>query len=450
MTVYWTRRTITKSVALGIAGSLLGRARAVLSAEGAGVSREFDISTYDSILLPREHGQLTSSLAPIFRRYPSRDHCMQMAAFFSAKKGLLVFSKDADGQSSDWAIYPRRKLRITFHGKTPEVEAVEIPPTIEAAAAVYREWALKQTWASWTKAHKNDFSWCVVASSPDSDVQGRYLDEIYADFPRPIGVWFTQYRRHAFDTMYPDYRARDEGGFGLLMRRARAAGAVALPYVNGLLWDQRLESFRAIGNRVAVRGRFGGLISYSNTLQDLCYACPASPEWREIIRKARGALNDLDGQRAGGIYLDMVLATPPLVCWSDQHGHEPGDPNAWQQGIRELLGEMAGVVVSEGCAEVYLDKTSYALMHLYSQSSDSVPLWRRVYGAGPPSLGWSLPTDVSVARLQGELGRIRQFGTAAMGSPWMTKIPEQTLMTSGVRRLLHDELRRSHETSGAG
>lgn len=439
----FTRRAVSKGIAFGMAGSLFSDSFASFGMKERLTQREFDISAYDSILLPREHGQLTRALSPIYRRYPSRDHCMQMAAFFNAKKGLLVYSKDPDGRVSDWEIHPRRKLKLTFFGDAPAVEAIEIPPSIDAAAAVYRSWAAGQAWAKETKDRGEPFSWCVVASSPDSEGQSRYLESVYEVFPQPLGVWFTQYRQHAFDTMYPDYRAADSKGFQRLLSRARALGAVAMPYLNGLLWDERLGPFRRMGERVAIRDRFGQLVSYNDSLRTLRYACPAAREWRETILEARRGFSDASSLRTGGVYVDMVLAAPPVICWSDEHDHAPGDPGAWQRGVGDLLSQMDGVVMAEGCAEVYLAKTSSVLMHLYSQSGDAVPLWHKVYGAGPVSLGWSLPRDVSATRLQQEIAKARSFGVAALGSPWMTRVPEQKLMTTQVRQLLLNEMRRS-------
>ena len=72
---------------------------------------------------------------------------MQMAAFLGPRRGLLVYSKDPGASIADWEIEPHRVLRIHFYGATPEVVQREIEPSVRAAAAGYREWAMSQSWA---------------------------------------------------------------------------------------------------------------------------------------------------------------------------------------------------------------------------------------------------------------------------------------------------------------
>lgn len=406
------------------------------AAADASTVKEIAINEYDVALLPREHGQLTRSRMPVRRRYPSRDHCMQMAAFFSQKKGLIVHTKDSSAGVSDWEIYPGDRLRIRSYGAQSAIVTVEIEPTIEAAAAVYRQWALKQAWVLNRKRHNQHLNFISVASNPDTISQRKHLQKILRSVPSPVGAWFTQWRRFPFDEMYPDYVARDSEGFRHLLRELKSADCIGMPYINGMLWDDRLSDFSTKGGKVALRGPDGSLLSYNAELKHLRHACPASADWQHVVIAARESITDADAKQSNGIYLDMLLAAPPYFCWSDQHDHLPGDALSWQRGVRSLLENIGGVIMVEGCAECYIDKVDCLLMHLYTQNEDSVPLWSLVYGDMVPTVGWTVPAKASTETLAAVIRKAAQFGVSGAGSPWMTSIAEEVLLTPAVEDLI--------------
>lgn len=424
------RRVVGALVSLPALGLPHGR-RARAAASGGGV-REIDITGYDTALLPREHGQLTRLTTALHRRYPSREHCMQMAAFFNASRGLLVIAKDPRAGVADWDIRPGSTLRIHFYGDVAEVETLPIAPTVEAAAAGYRQWATRQSWVTGRQRRSARLSFLSVASLSSQALEQAQLQRVLAITAAPIGVWFTQWRRYPFDHMYPDYVAREPEQFARTLALLRAHGATALPYVNGLLWDQALVPFQRHGAQVAVRTQSHDTVPYNADLSNLRYACPHSPLWQERIAQARAALTDSDNQPAGGVYLDMLAAADPLICWSADHGHAPGDAYAWQQGIRSLLRRIGGAIMVEGNAEAYLDCVDYLLMHLHTDQADAVPLWKLVYGDQPSPVGWRLPAAVTAGQMRAALQRAGSFGVGADATPWMTAEPESALFDRGV------------------
>lgn len=401
-----------------------------------GGTREIDISGYDSVLLPREHGQLTRLTRPLRRRYPSRDHCMQMAAFFSATRGLLVIANDLRAGIADWEIHPGKSLIVRFYGDAPEVDVAPIAPTVEAAAARYRQWALRQPWVTGRQRASRPLNFISVASSVPLAADQEHLDRLLRLNAAPIGVWFTQWRRYPFDQMYPDYVAREPDQFAHTLARLRNRGASALPYVNGLLWDQALTPFQQVGAQVALRTQSRHTVAYNAELSNLRYACPYSPLWQDRLVKARAALTGTDHKLTDGVYLDMLAAADPLICWSADHGHAPGDPYAWQHGIRTLLQQIHGEIMMEGNAEVYLDCADYLLMHLYTDQADAVPLWKLVYGDLAYPVGWRLPPAVTAEQVRAALQRARSFGVGAAATPWMTSESETALFARCGRAAL--------------
>lgn len=410
------------------------------SAAGATEVFEVGLTGFDRALLPREHGQLTARLEPIRRRYPSREHCMQMAAFFGAAGGLLVYVNDPTTPPSDWTIRLNDRLRIEFQHRRPEVVVRKIEPTLAVAAASYREWAASQPWVTRRERCPKDLSLISVASNPQLDGQRRHLADLFSLVPKPVGAWFTQWRRFPFDELYPDYRPRDPASFARLLADMRQLECMTFPYVNALLWDDRLEEFAGTARDVALRDQAGKTVPYNVKRSYLRYACPHSIAWQEVIADARKAIRDDRGIESEGIYLDMLIAMPPMPCWSRDHGHEPGDRSAWVSGVRQLLAKVPGVVMSEGCAEPYLDHVDYALMHLYTQDPESVPLWSLVYGDIINAVGWRLPGPVTAARFSAELAEARRFGIHGLASPWMTELPESALLTPEVRRAIRDQV----------
>ena len=231
-----TRRDIIRGVSALAVPTITG-CRSGPAHAGPRDTIEIDISGYEQVLLPREHGQLTSDPRTIRRRYPSRDHCMQMTAFLGPRRGLLVYSKDPQASIADWEVEPHRVLRIHFYGATPQVVQQEIEPSVRAAAAGYREWATSQSWAKDRSRKTEILNLISVASNPNVAGQRAHLNKIFDLVDPPVGAWFTQWRRFPFDTMYPDYVAGDARNFPLLLRELRESGRLAFPYVNGMLWD---------------------------------------------------------------------------------------------------------------------------------------------------------------------------------------------------------------------
>jgi hypothetical protein len=401
---------------------------------------EISLAGFEKALLPREHGQLTSSFLPVRRRYPSREHCMQMAAFFGPDGGLLVYVNDSSTPPSEWTVSLGNRLQIEFFGNRPEVVVKRIEPTVTAAAAGYREWAIKQPWVTERLRGRRDLNLISVASNPNINMQRRHLEDLFGLVPRPVGAWFTQWRRFPFDAMYPDYAAGDPVGFARLLTDLRHSGCTTFPYMNALLWDARLAAFARDGSDIAVIDRSGEQVQYNSKLNYLRYACPFSAKWQRVLTAARNAIRDSEGIESEGVYLDMLLAVPPIACWSARHGHEPGDTSAWLVGVKELLRNMPGVIMTEGCAEPFLAQVDHVLMHLYTQDGESVPLWSQVYGDIISPVGWRIPDQPTGAIFSAELAKAKAFGNRTMASPWMTPLPESSLLTPAVRAVIRNSV----------
>lgn len=396
-------------------------------ASSSKVTREFDISAYQQALLPREHGQLVQLKQTLIRRYPSREQCMQMAAFFNAREGLLVIANDPTGGVADWEIRPGTKLRIHFYGDVPDVKIYRIKPTLEAAAELYREWALNQFWVRQRTRSSHRLDFVVVASNSSLNLEKQHIHHIKSINGGSIAVWFTQWRRHPFDRLYPDYTAKEPAQFAELLTHLADEGILAFPYINSMLWDERLKPFQSMASQVAALSAEQEPVSYNRQLPFLRYACPQSTVWHKNIVEARNSILDATGKSCNGIYLDMLAAAAPIFCHHNQHGHKRQDAYAWQHGLRKLLEQTRGAIMVEGCAEVYLDLVDYLLMHLYTAQADQVPLWSAVYGDLVQTMGWNIPAGISESSMKALIQQAGSFGVGAQATPWMTSEPEASL-----------------------
>ena len=101
---------------------------------------------------------------------------------------------------------------------------------------------------------------------------------------------------------------------------------------------------------------------------------------------------------------------------------------------------MPGVIMTEGCAEPFLAQVDHVLMYLYTQDGESVPLWSQVYGDIISSVGWRIPDQATGAIFSAELAKARAFGNRTMASPWMTPLPESSLLTPAVRAVIRNSV----------
>lgn len=421
-----TRRTFIK----GTTAVVLSQALPSMSLGKLTVPyKEFDISRYETVLLPRGHGQLIKLKGYYRSRYPSRDHSMQLIAFFNKKEGLYVQTKDPVGYISDWEITLNGRLRIYFYGPVPEIVVKKISPDYKIAAKIYREWALQQSWAQKKSSIICDLKVIATGSSNNIDYMKRTVLPFLEKFDGPTGCWLTMWRRYPFDVQYPDYVPSNPTKFKEFLTELHNIKSIPFPYINGLLWDENSKSHQLDLSKV-VRDEDGAIPTYNKKLGNLKFACPATDFWKNIILNARNNLLDTNGNISKGVYYDVFAATKPRLCFALNHGHEPGDPLIWKKSIRDILERTEGSVIVEGNAEVYIDLVDGFLMHQYTNHNNIVPLWNEVYGSQSTSIGWFINKKSTPIEMINSINKSKQFGVSAFGSPWMTSVIQEKMMES--------------------
>lgn len=401
------------------------------------VSRPIDVSRYTHALVPRGHGEIIALGKRYSARYPSRYQSMQFMAFFGDRDGLYVQSHDTTGYITDWDITADRSLTIRFYGPETDVTTAKIGTDWQAAADLYKKWALKQQWARRKQpTSAPSMSIICMAASRNLAHMRKHVPEFVQYFEGPRASWITQWRSHPFDVMYPDYSPSDKTQFRRLLAELHAINTSPLPYVNGLLVDDRIETFNSLTPYLLVNSSGKNEI-YSNRLSHLKYMCPTAAGWQAMLSNIRRGLLDENNTMSRGVYLDLLAAAPPSICYATNHDHLAADPLVWSASIRAILKDTPGLVMVEGNAEVYIDCVDIFLMHYGTEKPDStiVPLWNSVYGDVTTFAGWRIAPE-SPAAIQRSINRAISYGTGFFGSPWMEADTEIVLLNEPNRKTL--------------
>lgn len=381
-----------------------------------------DIKKYLSVAVPRGHGQIISLDKYYRARYPSRDQSMQFMLFINEKEGLYVQTTNQTGSIIDWEIFPKERLLIRIYGNTCSIIKKKISSDFREAAAIYREWALNQYWAIKKPSVIDDVSIIAMEVRPGDSLDSKSIFKFVKNFKKPTGCWITQWRKYNFDTQYPNYEPANREIFTKFLAGLNSMGTYAIPYVNALLWDKNCV-YPKIDNNLLVVDSKNSYVSYNREMPYLKYACPSMGEWKSIILGARNSIKDTSNKLSAGVYYDMLAAAEPIICFAKNHNHSVGDPFSWIEGIRRILAETNGIILTEGNAEIYIDLSDAFLMHLYTDKENIIPLWNEVYGSIVRSVGWYIQDDkkneIDPNKMLNRIQKAKYFGAHCYGSPYM-------------------------------
>lgn len=278
------------------------------------------------------------------------------------------------------------------------------------AAAVYAEFARRQSWACepparashgprearevlvWEQASINAFP-----SDRVETVNGKPAAEWARDMialRRKLGVRIAVHMYHwhqtPFDTNYPDYFPVKRG-FRQLVADLKKGGVVVMPYINGRLWDQAAPSYgpeaaaaaeKISAKRVNPRTLYAWPETYGNG-QCLTGMCLHTDYWRQtVVNLCRRIVRELD---CGGVYLDQLGCFGGRVCLDPRHGHPLGGGTYWLAGMRRMLAEVRDAIGPEpllttennweGCVADF-----DALLDTQWNHETNLPIFPAVYG----------------------------------------------------------------------
>ena len=258
---------------------------------------------------------------------------------------------------------------------------------------LYRRWALKE--APWTrrgpiakdplrpKPLKELGLWMISSGTREEVVPP--LLEVQKIMGVPIGVHWYSWHWMPFDTHYPKYFPPKEG-FDEGVAELTRAGIIAMPYINGRLWDQTIPSFQTEGLPFAAKNAQGEHYTevYGNGVKQ-APMCAATEFWQQTITEVVRTLVEEHG--VTGVYLDQIAAAGPALCFDKTHGHPLGGGRHWVDGYREMLRGVNDVahrdgreiiLTTENPADPYMDGVDCFLIW-NPRVAEEVPMMTAVY-----------------------------------------------------------------------
>ncbi|HOM83160.1 MAG TPA: DUF6259 domain-containing protein [Armatimonadota bacterium] len=341
-----------------------------------------------------------SASAQIFGSYPSADWPMQFLLVNEGEHGLYLAAHDPGASPKHFAFTPGGEFRLTTPVEGMGVPGSDFRAPFPVAIGVYqgdwwqgakryREWALKQPWTrrgpvatrkDMPEAMKRLGLW-MLASGTREQVVPRML-EAKRLFGVPMGVHWYNWHQIPFDVHYPDYFPT-KPGFAEGVRELVKEGIIAMPYINGRLWDTANDNF-AVGRAAACKQPDGTstYIEEYGSGAKLAPMCPATKLWQEKVNEIVGRLIRECGVNA--IYLDQIGAARPQLCFDPTHGHPLGGGRHWVDGYREMLdrvrAQTAGRlgITTENNAEPYMDNVDAFLVWNPRRDAE-IPMMTAVY-----------------------------------------------------------------------
>ncbi len=227
-----------------------------------------------------------------------------------------------------------------------------------SAAEIYSEWAEQQRW---TQRGPVD-EWPNQTPNPGSDQLARWTPPWF----REIGFWAKYYHEPAkilpewgayrkwlgvpvashwyryniarFNDNDPEHLPPDpyllQG-----VRAARELGVEPMPYVLATIWDTDTQSWiRENARESAVETASGDILPWDIGTNIFAWMCMSQEQWHAKMREICEKLIWEHGM--SGVYLDVLAAGSPKLCYDPDHGHTVHGGNYWGQGARELMEEL--------------------------------------------------------------------------------------------------------------
>jgi len=363
----------------------------------AGITR-VNVQAYDTIIAPFGNGR-SATMQAWDVSYPSRDQFGQFMIFKNTAGSslLMVHAKDTNPEYLQrWEIITNDStapcvnteacLRITFHSLSdPTVEQTTYTGTTDwrVPAAVYKTWALQQSWASagHGKIATGQLAHVLNCATTHYTYYQSNIEATTTAFAtlgaKRVGCFMTQYRTDAFDVDYPDYSCSGNANCAAWLQNLKnSVNGFGLPYINSALWDVNHATYSA-SNMCLDSG--GSPTVYSG---DLRYVDPLLSSWATTLRTAFNALQATDTSTSEGVYLDVGVAAAPQTCY---YGGGPWVANyaAWIAGMKSVLSAFTDkIIMAEGLGEIYIPYVDIAYIYPPNLST-ALGIFGYIYGDVP-------------------------------------------------------------------
>jgi hypothetical protein len=365
-----------------------------------------DAGTYDiAIPVTGSGGHLLKNWnGSLKKRSPSGFFPMQFMSFNDGSNGVYFSSSDGESRAKDfYADSKDKKLSLIRYPENMGVAGSDLIDYYQVsfgpcqggwleAAYRYRQWALNQIWtAKGSISQRPDFpdiatnigfwvrdTW-VWDLPPDVDKNTgdpfswrrdqRDPHEMNAPFLKAMNMMdvpiaFQWYGWHTvlFDNEYPHFLP-PLIGFKERVKELVSAGALIVPYINGLSADSKISDWDKFDPH-AIKDQAGGLHQkfYRDGAGRLTPMCPNQNFWHFTINNVVDSIINVYG--ANGIYMDEISCNSHELCFNPDHRHPLGGGRYWADGYRNLYRKTLNiahqngkniVITSESANEIFFD-----------------------------------------------------------------------------------------------
>ncbi len=357
--------------------------------------------------------------------YPSCDWPMQFVSLNKRDSGLYLACYDPQAWTKSFSYKPGSQFYFNVWAENMGIAGSDFhsfPFAIGVfqgnwikACKLYREWAIRN--APWTKKGpltkrkdtpeiiKNLGLWMLGGGTKEEVIPPMLKAKEF--FQVPIGIHWYNWHQIGFDTEYPNYFPY-KPGFPQGVKELTNRGIIAMPYINGRLWDSSLDSFKNEAIVWATKNSAGEpYIEVYNPQVKHAVMCPYTTFWQNKVNGIVERLIKECGVNA--IYIDQIGAAGSVLCFDKNHTHPIGGGGYWVSGYRELLKKVkekcaGGVAITtENNAEPYMDGVD-AFLIWNPRHPDEIPMMTTVYSGytiyfSSPTHGYS--DTISFAMLQG-------------------------------------------------
>jgi len=373
-------------------------------------------------------GQLLKNWRGSFKtRSPSGFFPMQFMSLSSGGNAVYFSSMDGESRAKDFAVDSRKKtLSLIRYPENMGVAGSDLPDQYAVAfgpyqggwleaAHRYRPWALRQIWTQkgpisqrpdFPKSAINIGFWVrdtwVWDLPPDVDKNTgdpftwtrdhRDPHEMNMPFLNamkrmgvPIAFQWYGWHETLFDNNYPHFLP-PLPGFKERVKELVDAGALIVPYINGLSADSKIADWDKF-DPYAIKDEAGGLRQkfYWDGAGRLTPMCPSQVPWHHTMADL---VERLVGQYGvNGIYVDEVSCNSHELCFNKDHLHPLGGGRYWADGWREFYQKILSVahqngrdvvVTSEAANEIFFDLVT-ANLYTGRPCDYEIPLQEVVY-----------------------------------------------------------------------
>ncbi len=320
---------------------------------------------------------------------------MQFVTFESHGRGLKIAAEDPDQYYKSYLIDPGNETSFALRVPDDTVPgsglAETYPTTLEVyeggwfeGCKRYRDFALKQKWCAKgpISGRKDvprtltDIGLWFISRVPDEDsstTAEQWADSIIAAqqyYDVPVGVHIYDWHRIKFDNDYPEYFPT-KPGVPEAVRRLVDAGIVAMPYINGRLWDMRAATYPDAEPSTAKDPAGAPYLEiYGPESGLLTPMCTQTKLWQDTVVDLCRRIYEEVG--ANAIYLDQITAMPAAPCYDASHGHPLGGGHHWHDGYREILDRIKEYISRSG-RELFLTSENPSDAHI--DGCDALLIW---------------------------------------------------------------------------